>query len=234
MPRKIGACHTARVVKRLSLKKFYDPVALLSALPVTVVVVVGAFLSYRSHAILRQNRDLVVHTYEVMSATQRVLLAAEDAETGQRGFIITGDPAFLEPYRQATQVTVPQELKNLEHLIQDSPRQQRRVLRLEQLLAEKFHELARTVQARQQYGYEATRSLIANQSGKRIMDEIRHVIADIVWTEQTLLSTRTDEVAKSEHRIIAVGVFTALLSTLARLMVAFWRQQILREDQQPL
>ncbi len=217
------------MVNRLQLEKFYDPVALLAALPVTVVVVVGFFLSYRSHAILRQNRDLVVHTYEVIGATQHVLLAAEDAETGQRGFVITGDPAFLEPYLQAIRVTVPQQLNTLQKLIQDNPHQQHRVIHLKQLFTEKFQELNNTVQARQQNGFGAARSLVANQSGKRIMDEVRRTITEIVQTEQSLLSTRTREVAQSEHRIIAVAMLTAASSTLTRFAVAFWRQRVLKE-----
>ncbi|MDQ6663046.1 MAG: CHASE3 domain-containing protein [Acidobacteriota bacterium] len=61
-----------------------------SAIPLVFIVAAGGYLSYRSHAILRQDRDMVVHTYQVIGATRAALLAAEDAETGQRGFIITG------------------------------------------------------------------------------------------------------------------------------------------------
>ena len=56
---------------------------------------------------LRQNRDEVVSTHEVMRATRDLLLAAEDAETGQRGFVITGNEVFLDPYRKAVQTTLP-------------------------------------------------------------------------------------------------------------------------------
>lgn len=52
-------------------------------------------LSLRSHSLLSRDRDLVVHSYQVMSATDQLLLRMEDAETAQRGFVITGDPAFL-------------------------------------------------------------------------------------------------------------------------------------------
>jgi hypothetical protein len=110
-----------RIIKRVRLKSFYDPIAILAAIPVTVVVLAGLILSYRSHAILRQNRDLVVHTYQVMRTTRDLLLAAEDAETGQRGFLITGNEVFLAPYEQALRTTIPESLTNMDRLLPDDP-----------------------------------------------------------------------------------------------------------------
>jgi CHASE3 domain sensor protein len=51
----------------------------------------GGYLSYRYNILLRENRDLVVHTYQVINAINGLLIRLEDAETGQRGYIITGD-----------------------------------------------------------------------------------------------------------------------------------------------
>jgi methyl-accepting chemotaxis protein len=51
----------------------------------------GGYLSYRYNILLRENRDLVVHTYQVINAIDGLLIRLEDAETGQRGYIITGD-----------------------------------------------------------------------------------------------------------------------------------------------
>jgi CHASE3 domain sensor protein len=136
----------------LTLRKFHDPIAIISAIPITAVVLIGSMLSYRSHALLQQNTSLVVHTYQVMDATRDLLLAAEDAETGQRGFVITGDDSFLTPYLQASQRTIPERLSAMETMLRDDPSQLGRVGVLRQLLKEKFEELSRTIQERRVQG----------------------------------------------------------------------------------
>jgi len=210
----------------LTLRKFHDPVAIISAIPITVVVLIGSMLSYRSHALLEQNTSLVVHTYQVMDATRDLLLAAEDAETGQRGFVITGDDSFLSPYLQASQRTIPKRISAMEIMLRDDPSQLGRVSVLRQLLGEKFEELSLTIHERRVHGFEASRVMVESQSGKKIMDEIRASVSEIDQAEQTLLSQRTLQLRRSQRRIIAVGIFTAILSIAMRLLVAVWRQRI--------
>ncbi len=135
------------------LRRFYDPIALVSAVPVSVVILVGAVLSLQSHSVLRQDRDLVIHTYEVIGTSTQVLLSAGDAETGQRGFIITGDPTFLEPYWRASRITIPKELHSLQTLVGDNPSQLRRVAHLKLLLERKFDELSQTLKVYQEKGF---------------------------------------------------------------------------------
>jgi CHASE3 domain sensor protein len=210
----------------LTLRKFHDPVAIISAIPITVVVLIGSMLSYRSHALLQQNTTLVVHTYQVMDATRDLLLAAEDAETGQRGFVITGDDSFLSPYLQASERTIPERLRAMETMLRDDSSQLGRVSILRQLIVEKFDELSLTIQERRLHGFEASRIMVENQSGKKIMDEIRESVSEIDQAEQTLLSQRTLQLKRSQRRIVVVGVCTAILSIAMRLLVAVWRQRI--------
>jgi CHASE3 domain sensor protein len=210
----------------LTLRKFHDPVAIISAIPITVVVLIGSILSYRSHALLQQNTNLVVRTYQVMDATRDLLLAAEDAETGQRGFVITGDDSFLSPYIRASERTIPERLSAMETMLRDDPAQLGRVSVLRQLLGEKFEELRRTIQERRTRGFEASRIMVENQSGKKIMDEVRESVSEIDQAEQTLLSQRTLQLKRSQRRIVVVGVVTAILSIAMRLLVALWRQRI--------
>jgi CHASE3 domain sensor protein len=218
------------MLRSLKVEYFYDPIAIISAIPVTIVVIVGFFLSYRSHAILRQNRDLVVHTYQAIGAANDALLAAEDAETGQRGFIITGDEEFLDPYRQAAGQTIPERLNVLENLLDDDPTQLSRAKQLRELLRRKFEELALTIQARQSKGFDASRSMVADQSGKRLMDQIRTLTAEMEESERKLLTRRTEEVGRSERRIILVALFTAFLSIIVRFVMAVWRQRLLNPN----
>jgi CHASE3 domain sensor protein len=212
----------------LTLRKFHDPVAIISALPLAVVVLVGSMLSYRSYVLLQQNTNLVVHTYQVLDGTRDLLLAAEDAETGQRGFVITGDDSFLSPYIQASERTIPERLSAMETMLRDDPPQLGRISILRQLLGEKFEELRLTIQERRLHGFEASRVMVENQSGKKIMDEIRESVFEIDQAEQALLSQRTLQLRRSQRRIVVVGVSTAILSIAMRLLVAVWRQRIVK------
>ena len=106
----------------------------VSAAPLAVIVVVGAILSYRSHAILRQDRDMVVHTYQVIGSVRDALLATEEAETGERGFVITGDSGFLESYDKARNQGIPASLADLGRLLIRNRGQQERLARLRLLI----------------------------------------------------------------------------------------------------
>jgi CHASE3 domain sensor protein len=89
--------------------------------------------------ILKDNRDLVVHTYQVISAVERAFSDIQDAETGQRGFIITGDQKYLDPYEHALQ-TSPESLLRIRQLIVDRPDQLGRLDNLEAALRSKMDE----------------------------------------------------------------------------------------------
>jgi CHASE3 domain sensor protein len=80
------------------------------------------------------------------------------------------------------------------------------------------------------HGFEASRVMVENHSGMKMMDEIRNSISEIDQAEQTLLSQRTLQLKRTQRRIIVVGAFTAILSIVMRLLVALWRQRIPRVD----
>ena len=97
-----------------------DSTSLAPAIPLSIVIMMGALLSLRSHYLLSHDRALVVHSFEVMRAADQVLIGALDAETGQRGFVITGNPDFLRPYQQATRQAIPGALTQLTRLAGDN------------------------------------------------------------------------------------------------------------------
>ena len=229
MPLRLSALH---------LHRFYDPIALVSSIPISLVVLIGAALSLRSHSVLRQDRDLVIHTYQVIGATTRALIAIEDAETGQRGFIITGNDAFLEPYKTASIQTIPKEIFLLRHLVADNNLQLRRVGELERLLRGKVQEMSSTLTIYRSQGFEPARSVVASRAGKNLMDRIRGVTNEVEAAEQQLLNQRSAEVKQDEHRIVAIAIVTTVLSTLLRILIALGRQRLLQrfnaDTQSPL
>lgn len=181
-----------------------------------LLAIVG-FISYRTVDALSGTSYVVARTHRVIERIAAVLNGLNDAETGQRGFVITGDDAYLEPYRDGV-VSVPQTLEELKQLTADSPEQTARIARLEPFIREKFAELARTIELRRTQGFDAAQREVANNAGKKAMDEARAVIAAMDQEERELLKMRAQEVenaAGSARMTILGGTALCLLFILA-------------------
>jgi methyl-accepting chemotaxis protein len=192
--------------------------------PFLAVLLLGSYLSHRYNGILRDNRDLVVHTYQVIATIDDLFIVIEDAETGQRGFIITGEPAYLDPYQSALQ-TVPRSLAALRLLVVDSPKQMDQVAALEGSLDRKLEELGATIALRRSQRFDAARSMIIAHNGKLVMDAIRRIVAEMSATERALLEARTARVSGDERNIVIVAFIAAVLSIITRFAIAFFVQR---------
>ena len=126
---------------------------MLAVLPLALVVTLGGYLSYRYNTELKDNRDLVVHTHKVISAIERALSDIQDAETGQRGFIITGEETYLAPYEHALR-TIPDSLRDVRGLVLDRSEQLVRSNALEIVVGKKLDELSATIILRREAGFE--------------------------------------------------------------------------------
>src|SRR4051794_1200054 len=117
---------------------------------------------------LRRSRELVVHTFEVITTAQALDRALQDAERGQRGFLITEDPVFLEPYRNGARDARPL-LAKLQELLTGDSDQQRRLSAMEAQVDLKLRELQRGLDAREAQGFDAARQIIQNRIGLEAM-----------------------------------------------------------------
>ena len=159
------------------------------------------------------NSRAVMHTEQVLNELGSLLSLAKDAETGQRGFIITDKPEYLAPYNAAISTTA-QTIQNLRQLTADEPNQQRRLDKIELLIGDKFAELAKTIAVRKSQGFEAASAIIKDDVGKIFMDQIRHEVAAIHAEESDLLLRRTTESEAGATRtlyIIGVGTLLAVI-----------------------
>ena len=182
------------------------------AVSFALLVVIGT-VSYRSVDSLTQTSYLVTHTHLVLEKIAGVLRALQDAETGQRGFVITGDTAFLEPYNAGT-AEVAHLVADLRSLTADNENQQRRIDQVEPLVSAKLDELKRSIALRQQGGFEPARKLVASGEGKKYMDELRQVLGQMEGEERALLLKRADDVQAATQRAtwtIGLGTIVALL-----------------------
>src|SRR5262245_35656204 len=100
---------------------FGRKIALGFAASLVLFIVIGV-VAYAGFDTLVRNNGWVTHTHQVLEHVTRVISQVTEAETGQRGYVITGDPSYLEPYRKAIGL-LPMNIKELAELTADNPRQ---------------------------------------------------------------------------------------------------------------
>jgi len=182
------------------------------ALALVILAIIGVS-SYSSLNSLVNAAKWQNHTYEVTDALAETFSGLQDMETGQRGFVITGDDRFLEPYNNAKDRIEPA-IKALRQLTVDNPAQQQRLVSLQAKVDERAGELDVAIALRKEKSFESARQVIATAKGKKIMDEIRVLFSEMKTEENTLLQQRTSQVNASTlfvKNLIAWGVLCALI-----------------------
>ena len=180
-----------------------------------VLLVIAGGAAWNRLAELRQASRSVEHTLMVQTNLAQVLSLLSDAETGQRGFLLTGQSPYLEPY-DAARTRLPQQLEQLRRLTGDNPRQQARVAALERLSQQKLAELSATVTARASRRPGDGVRIVLSGEGKRMMDEFRAVV-DAMQAEEARLLTERTAVAAQHGRHATLTIVTSL--ALALLIV---------------
>ena len=193
------------------------------AAALALMAVIGV-VSFTNTASLVTNSEWVEHTHEVLAETDAVLSSLKDAEAGQRGYLITGVDAYLEPYT-AAQSSVDDHLAAVRDLTSDNPVQQERLADLEPLIAAKFEEMQQTIDVRSDEGFEAAREIVLSDAGKAVMDEIRALLGEIRADEEALLDERaaeadataaTTQLVVTAGTVVAVAVVLVLATVLTR------------------
>jgi PAS domain S-box-containing protein len=180
---------------------------------VVAVLVGNAFLAYRNTSQLLEDAGQVAHTHEVLDLTADLLRTLVDAETGQRGYLLTGKDSFLEPYRQALG-RLDQEVRTLQDKTQDNPRQQARIEQLRQLTAEQLALLQKGIDLHRQSPDKA-QAFVATGQSKANMDALRQLIATMEGEEHDLLKDRDRRTAAAYRYAVA----TALLADAVGLIL---------------
>jgi len=190
----------------------HSPLRSLTLAAVVAVVLtagVGALSIWRVY----DNERLVSHTYEAKSALATVLSSVTDAETGQRGFLITGDPSYLEPYRRGTE-SIQDALGRIAALTADESIQAEHLTELRRAVDGELQELAQTVEMRRNDGFEAAQRIVRTDVGKATMDRIRTIVAEMNREEDSLLVARRRQSSFSlwlAFAAITAGALSALV-----------------------
>lgn len=175
-----------------------------------VLVLLVAVLSFQAWSALRKHSEELQLSQKIAHANNDLLSLLKDAETAQRGFLLTGDAHYLEPY-QAALANIPRFLEDLEKMSD----QRQRVQNLGELIRQKLEEMAETITLARSGNTAAALTIVRTDRGKRLMDQIRDLCAQIDSISNGKLARSSEESRSSEWRLGVIATFgSALLGIL--------------------
>jgi PAS domain S-box-containing protein len=190
-----------------------------------VALVIDAGLALHNIREVSVSLQWVSHTNEVLTRLEAVLSTLKDAETGQRGYLLTGEATYLEPYREAVD-RLPGQIAALRQLTLDNPPQTARVLRLDELAGQRLAILKRGLDLAgldpdRGRGLSSGRQTVLSGEGKQVMDRIRAEVDEMERVERELLEER-GAIARGAARTAVVTTVVALVIGLALVALVVW------------
>jgi CheY-like chemotaxis protein/signal transduction histidine kinase/CHASE3 domain sensor protein len=189
------------------------PPATLAGLAAAILAVIAVALALSWSANNRTAADeRVAHAFQVQEHLGFLLSAMKDAETGERGFTLTGEERYLEPYNNAKDKP-DAELRELRALTADSASQQARLDGIEAAYREKLVDIERTIDLRRTGDAAAALAAVRTGQGKALMDKLRGILGDMQVQETAVIDARTRqaEEAAALGNLVRIGGSTLLL-----------------------
>ena len=203
---------------------------LLTAIVLLLAITSVSWIQFREVKIAQ---SWVEHTQEVSLLLEQILRSFNDAETGQRGYLLTGDADYLEPFDAASKINQSL-IAELRQLTADNPNQQARIEILEEIGSRKMAELSQTVRLHRLGQHDEAIKIVRSSLGRRLMSQLRELIAEMEKEEITLYDRR---IAKRNRLSDSWQRTTGWLSVIASgviLAMGWWTTHRLREQYRQL
>lgn len=186
-----------------------------------LIVIITSVLAYQSISQYILVNQRVSHTLQVIGTLQDLLSTIVDAESGQRGYILTGQLEFLEPYQLGNQ-TIDELFEQLRTLTLDNSSQQARIDTLAPLVEQRMTFLTQSIGVWLTQGFDAAQSMVASGDGKRAMDQIREAIDAMIAEENALLEERNQQASSSARlTLLSLGVLILLAFVFLTVFYGF-------------
>jgi PAS domain S-box-containing protein len=189
------------------------------------ILVINTAVTRRQITVQDNNQGWVEHSQRVQLELTTVESLLKDAETGQRGFLYTGEERYLEPYNNAVTL-VDAHIDTLAELTADNPQQRARITTLRSLTKQKLDELAHTISLYSENEKDEARALVLSDAGRLIMEKFRALTAQMRREESSLEATRLQDVSDSTRSLVRTMYLATVLATIGLVLLAFF---ILRE-----
>lgn len=196
-------------------------------------VLVVSIFSYENSVRFVENSGLISHAYRMLSESEAVISTMKDAETGARGFVLSGTPAFLEPY-EAARERIGEQMRALMQLEENHPLQRSRIEQLDPFIERKLQSSKKLIDVYSRGGPSAAQKLVASGEGETAMDSIRALVRRLQDDERLFLQRRLLEHESGLSRSITffalltfliLGLFLALYIFIERGLTARQRSE---------
>jgi signal transduction histidine kinase/CHASE3 domain sensor protein len=176
-----------------------------------LLITVGLFSFWNTFALINNNRSQV-QLRTLLNEVQETLALLDDAETGQRGYLLLDEDAYLEPYTRAIAIA-DQQLAKVGKLISAIPSEQFKFQELRNLIETRYSIMKNSIDLRKSQGIDAAMQVVRTGKGKRVMDEIRVMASELKLEIQTLLS-------KGDVRTVAFAKRATIWAVLGTVLAA--------------
>ena len=187
---------------------------------IVVLLLINELVSYRATRSLIDHERLVSHTYQALAQLEATLSTVKDAETGERGYIISGDESYLEPYRTALD-EIHGHVEKLRQLTADNPTQQARIALFERKIAERLVTLKRGIDLKKARDAEGARQLILSGLGKRQMNDLRQQVEVMENEENELLRQRSQQSRASGRNAFVTDIVPNLVACVLLVLIFY-------------
>ncbi|MEZ0611415.1 response regulator [Fibrella sp. WM1] len=194
----------------------------------TVLLLISLMASFYSIRQLINNSQLVNHTNQVLLESENIISYMKDAETGQRGYLVTLNRSFLQPYTGSYE-KVQNSYEELRTLTRDNDVQQQALTEIKALYDAKFAQMRRTIELTERNPYFGRDTVNRNKEmlrGKTIMDDLRMKINRMKMEEQTLLKRRTDQ----QQTYIVFTPYLLILSAIISILITAFAYVRIKRD----
>lgn len=181
-----------------------------------IIAIGNSIITFKLESYGEEKLQWVMHTHEVIITTENFIGAMKDIETGQRGYILTHDVVYLEPYYIGL-VDAEKNFMALRSLTADNLEQEKLLDAIEKLMKLKLEELGKTIQLMDANNTQKVLELIKQDKGKKYMDDIRFHIDKFINTEMLLLEQRKGDFRENRSQLTTI----IIVSILFFLFLAF-------------
>lgn len=187
----------------------------------------NGILIYKAEKVEEGTLKWVTHTHRVLIEVNKYLSHLKDSESGQRGYLLTANSSYLEPYDSGLSES-EEHYNHLVELTEDNPLQQRRLAKVKKLMKLKFDELDQTIKLMQHQKTDEAIAIVKSNDGMQYMEEIKTIFKEFIHTENLLLEQRNISMEQASNNLndilISGTIFFIFLSLFS---IVFFKKTIL-------
>ncbi len=202
-------------MQRISISRAdFAPALLFALVPLAFLAAITFYQFFKNVPDARLAREDTKKTFLIVRTASAADEAIQDAERGQRGYLITGRDSYLDPYNSAKE-RLPQLLVDLQQAVADSPEQQRRLLALQGDLTTKMNELAETIAKRREQGFGTAQAMVNTDAGRIAMEAVEADIGAIIDAADMRLQARMATAESLEQRVLLTFLIGSIIAACA-------------------